>query len=271
VPWPSLIIPLGTLLVIPLGTLLVIVICARTPVAVLLPLLRLLRSLLLALLGWSGLLVLLLRLSLLLTLVLLLRLSLLLTLGLLLRLVLLLRLPGLLGLLLRLTLLLVLLLRLSLLRWPGLLSLRLLRPWLLTLGPPFGPLTLRLLLLPLVWIPWLLWLFLLFLRLTGPFRGLGPLLLAAAVLLPVCDRAFRPACFACLGCVNCLLVKDLVYKILLFEEFNPLNFELLSYFPQFGNKHLAQFKNIMHVVDCVEKLISIVFGEAGNEAIPPTE
>jgi len=56
-----------------------------------------------------------------------------------------------------------------------------------------------------------------------------------------------------------LLVEDLVNEILFLEEFNPLNFKLLGNFPQFGNQHLAQFKNIMHVVKCVEELISIVF------------
>ncbi|MCK7530353.1 MAG: hypothetical protein MZV63_04515 [Marinilabiliales bacterium] len=49
--------------------------------------------------------------------------------------------------------------------------------------------------------------------------------------------------------INCLLVKDLIYKILFFEE--SLLFLILScfcYFPQFGNKHFAQFKNIMHIL-----------------------
>jgi hypothetical protein len=148
----------------------------------------------------------------------------------------------------------------ALLQWlPLRLSLRLLHPGLLTLlrrlplRLTLGPLPLRLLfLLPLVRIPRLLRLFLFFLLLTGPLSWLLPLWLSATVLLTVRCRAFSPAGFACLSSVNCLLVKDLIYQILLFEEFNPLNFELLSYFPQFGNKHLAQFKNIMHVVDCVE-------------------
>ncbi len=73
--------------------------------------------------------------------------------------------------------------------------------------------------------------FLLVRTLSGPVRGL------------VC----RLARFAGISGIYSLLIKDLVDKILLFEELCPLNFELLGYFPQFGNQHLAQFKNIMHV------------------------
>jgi hypothetical protein len=56
-----------------------------------------------------------------------------------------------------------------------------------------------------------------------------------ALLRPGGRRTVRSACFACLSSINCLLVKDFINKILFFEELCPLNFELLGYFPQFGN------------------------------------
>jgi len=67
------------------------------------------------------------------------------------------------------------------------------------------------------------------------------------------------------------LVKDLVYEILFLEELCPLNFELFRYFPQFGNKHFAQFKNIMHVLKMCRKLSEIDFlMKWGMKMIPPT-
>jgi hypothetical protein len=137
-------------------------------------------------------------------------------------------------------------------------------------------------LLTLVLLPLLLWLTLLgllslLLRLTlalwlglllasllsGPFRLLLFLPLSLVVLFPVCRLVFTFGSLARFSGVYGLLVKDLIYEILFLEEFYPLNFELLGNLPQFGNQHLAQFKNIMHVVKCVEELISIVFDEAG--------
>jgi hypothetical protein len=85
---------------------------------------------------------------------------------------------------------------------------------------------------------------------------LGPALLVLRFfkrLAPVRLLTFRFACLAGLSCVNSLLIKDLIDKILLFEEFYPLNFELLRYLPQFGNKHFAQFKNIMHILRMCRK------------------
>jgi hypothetical protein len=88
------------------------------------------------------------------------------------------------------------------------------------------------------------------------FLPLGPALLILGCfkrLLPVRLLVFRFACLAGFSSVDSLLVKDLIDKILLFEEFYPLNFELFSYFPQFGNKHFAQFKNIMHILRMCRK------------------
>ena len=72
-------------------------------------------------------------------------------------------------------------------------------------------------------------------------------------LLPVGCLAAALACLTGISCINSLLVKDLVYKVLFLEELCPLNFELFCYFPQFGNQHFAQFKNIMHVFKMCRK------------------
>jgi hypothetical protein len=72
-------------------------------------------------------------------------------------------------------------------------------------------------------------------------------------LWPVRWLAFCPASLAGFSGVNGLLVKDLIDKVLLFKELCPLNFELLGNFPQFGNKHFAQFKNIMHILRMCRK------------------
>jgi hypothetical protein len=88
------------------------------------------------------------------------------------------------------------------------------------------------------------------------FLPLGPTLFVLGFfkrLAPVRLLTFRFACLAGFSCVYSLLVKDLIDKILLFEEFYPLNFELFRYFPQFGNKHFAQFKNIMHILRMCRK------------------
>ena len=219
---------------------LVIIVGARPFIAVLVPLLRLLRPLLLrlslrltlcrSLLGLSGL-----------------RLALLL--------LVLLRWPLLVLLLwlarqlrLRLLLRLVWLRSLWLLRLLLPLVLRLRRPLLLPLGfrPPG---------------------FLLLLRWPGPVRLF--LLLTGAVRLPVGRRAFNSGCFTGVSSIYGLLIKDLIYEILFLEELCPLNFELLRYFPQFGNKHFAQFKNIMHVLKMCRKVSTIdFFGEVGNEIDP---
>jgi hypothetical protein len=171
-------------------------------------------------------------------------------------------------------------LRLVLLRWPRLvLLLRLVRQWRLRL------------LLRLVWLRslWLLRLLLpLVLRLRRPLllslgfrppglllllRRPGPvrlfLLLPGAVRLPVGRRAINSGCFTGVSSIYGLLIKDLIYEILFLEELCPLNFELFSYFPQFGNQHFAQFKNIMHVLKMCRKVSTIdFFGEVGNENDP---
>jgi hypothetical protein len=102
--------------------------------------------------------------------------------------------------------------------------------------------------------------------LIGPIRLLPWL---PALLRPGCRRSVRPAGLACLGCIYCLLVKDFVNKILFFEELCPLNFELLGYFPQFGNKHFAQFKNIMHMLRLCRKINKIFSDEAESENVSP--
>ena len=110
-------------------------------------------------------------------------------------------------------------------------------------------LVLLLLLLSLVLLPGLLPLVIL---LTRPVGLLLFVLLPLALLFPVCRLVFAFGSLSCFSGVYGLLVKDLIYQILFFEEFYPLNFELLGNLPQFGNQHFAQFKNIMHVVKCVE-------------------
>ena len=85
---------------------------------------------------------------------------------------------------------------------------------------------------------------------------LGPALLIRGFfirLLPVRLLTFRFGCLAGFSRIYSLLVKDLIDKILLLEEFYPLNFEQLRYFPQLGNKHFAQFKNIMHILRMCRK------------------
>jgi hypothetical protein len=148
------------------------------------------------------------------------------------------------------------------------LSLRLLLHFLLTL------LWLLLVLLVLVMWQWLLFrqqwclfglqsiLFLLF--------GLGRLLpRLPALLLSDRWRSVWSACFTCFSRINCLLIKDFVNKILFFEELCPLNFELLGYFPQFGNKHFAQFKNIMHMLRLCRKINKIFSDEVESEKVSP--
>jgi len=196
-----------TVTVISARFLLVIIVCARTLVAVPLPLLWLLGTLLLRL-SWLLTLLLTLLLRLWLTLLRLVMLRLCLTL---LRLVML-------GLCLT-------LLRLLWLVWSAALRLWLLR------------LTLTLWLL-LFWLTLVrrLWLFLrprspgllLLLRPPGPVRLF---LLPGAFRLPLSRRTFDSACLTGVSSIYGLLVKDLVYQILFLKELCPLNFELLSYFP----------------------------------------
>jgi hypothetical protein len=139
------------------------------------------------------------------------------------------------------------------------LLLRLLRWFLLTL---LGWLMLLLLML----LRRLFWLLRRCFLLFGPLRFWTWL---PALLRPGGRRTIRSACFACLSSINCLLVKDFINKILFFEELCPLNFELLGYFPQFGNKHFAQFKNIMHMLRLCRKINKIFSDEAESEKVSP--
>jgi hypothetical protein len=152
-------------------------------------------------------------------------------------------------LLLRIRLRLVWLLRLRLLLFLLPRVLRLRRPLSLGLWPPG--------LLLLLWRP-------------GPVRLF--LLLTGTLCLPVWRRAVNPAGFAGISSIYCLLVENLIYKILFLEELCPLNFELLCYLPQFGNKHFAQFKNIMHVLKMCRKISTIDFlVKRGMKKTPSTE